>query len=251
MRRIVLAVLILSVVALGSTAARAQVTYSVLPTDRYYDGFDGTLFNKVALPVGATQVLFRVTGEIQTAGTGSSQNSPDGLNSAGNPSFNFTNTGAGGTYQGTHIGASTGIDPALFGVFFSPSFVGTPANSLNYRTDSGINPDPRTLSSYSPSVNQPFQIGDGYNQNNPFVTASDSNIPPGVQQVFNIPVGATFLLLGMGADPVLGDNFGGYTVHATYLPLASVPEPSTLLSAGVCVVLGLGYRLLRRPLHTR
>ncbi len=77
-----------------------------------------------------------------------------------------TNLNAGGTYMGTPIGGTTGDDPALFGVFFSPTFHGTPANSINYRSDSGITPDPRTLASYSPSLNQPFFIGDGYNQNN-------------------------------------------------------------------------------------
>src|SRR5208283_4251002 len=106
----------------------------------------------------------------------------DGLFADDTAHYNSTDTdydGAQGTYKGTPIGATTGIDPALFGVFFSPSFTGPVNNSLNFRSDSGLNPDPRTFLDYAPLLNQPFFIGDGYNTNNPYVTNVDSYIPPG------------------------------------------------------------------------
>ncbi len=209
-------------------------TLTTLPTDTYYDGSDGTLFNKVLLPAGATALQFSATGSVITAGGGPNL-SPDGLDSSGNAEFNFTGNRFAGTYQGTPIGSTTGTDPALFGVFFSPSFVGTPADSLNYRSDSGITPDPRTLSSYSPSLNQPFFIGDGLTGNNAFGAS-----PSGAFQTFNIPAGATYLLLGSGADPVLGDNSGpGYSAVVFDNSSTSVPEPGTLaLLAGAGVTVG-------------
>ena len=140
------------------------------------------------------------------------------------------------------MGRTTGNDPALYGIFFNPSFAGTPADSLDYRTP--INPDQRLLSSYSPSVNQPFEIGDGLNQNNvPGVTA-------GTAQTFNIPTGATELLLGIGPDNNLNDNAGlGYDVTVTVASQgAAVPEPSTiaLFGLGIACVAGFGLCPRRR-----
>jgi hypothetical protein len=208
----------------GAAAVRAG-TVHVKPTDTYYDGSDGTLFPEIPLPAGATQMMFEATRAIETAGSGSMPASPDGLDINGNAPFNFTNTRFSGTYQGTPVGSTTGIDPALFGVFFNPNFTGTPADSENFRSDA--TPDLRILPSYSPSVNQPFFIGDGFTNNDPL------GVPPsGTQQVFNIPIGAKFLLLGIGADIVLSDNFGpGFDVTITS---NAVPEPSSL------VLLGLG-----------
>lgn len=221
-------------------------TLSVSPTDDYYDGSGGTLFSAVALPTGATALQFLVTGSMYTDANTSNLEGPDGLNATGSPPYNWTGTSFNGTYNGTPVGSTTGIDPALFGVFFNPNFTGTPQDSDNYRSDSGISPDPRTLSSYSPSVNQPFFIGDGLDQNNDY-----GAIPLGNAQTFNIPVGATELLLGIGADVNLGDNGGnGYSAQVfDNSPLAaSAPEPAsvTLLGIGAAVMAGGAWRRRQR-----
>jgi len=175
--------------------------------DTFYDGSDGTLFVKIPLPAGATRLQFRVTGGIITDGS-LQYGSADGLYQNGQTPYNFTGTKWAGTYEGVPVGATSGIDPALFGMFFSPSFSGVPADSANYRSDSGIIPDPRTLLEYSPSVNQPFCIGDGYTNNNAFSLSAvqDGYVPPGSIQTFDIPSGATYLLLGIAADINLADN---------------------------------------------
>ena len=105
------------------------------------------------------------------------------------------------------MGRTTGNDPGLYGIFFNPSFAGTPADSLTYLN--GVTPDQRTLSTYSPSVNQPFFIGDGLDHNNKL-----GGVATGNPQIFNIPAGATELLLGIGPDNNLSDNGGpGYDVR--------------------------------------
>ena len=209
----------------------------------YYDASDGTRFVGIALPAGATALQFRATGGVITDNS-NKLGSADGLYSNGQPPYNFTGTHFGGTYQGIAIGSSTGIDPSLFGVFFSPTFSGTPQDSLNFRSDSGTVPDPRTLATYSPTVNQPFYIGDGATGNNAFSTSADTYIPPGTIQTFQIPTGAQFLLLGIGADIQLNDNSDvagdvtGFRVHV--YDNAPVPEATTTASFGLLLALGLG-----------
>ena len=209
----------------------------------YYDGSDGVLSTKVALPAGATQLQFRATGGVITDGT-QQLASADGLYTSGQTPYNFTNTHFGGTYQGTPVGTTTGIDPALFGVFLSSSIGGSPDNSVNYRSDSLILPDPRTLTAYSPTLNQPFWIGDGYDMNNPFVTNSDAFVPPGTNQTFNIPAGASYLLLGIGADIELSDNQNagvGPTAFTVHVFDNVVPEPATwILMSMVIAVMACG-----------
>jgi hypothetical protein len=221
---------------------------TVKGTDTYYDGSNGSLFMMVPLPSGASALQFRVTGVVTTDGTDRPA-SADGLYADGRPPYNFSNTRFLGTYQGVPIGSTTGIDPALFGVFFSPDFTGTPADSLNYRSDSGIDPDPRRLPFYTPSVNQPFWIGDGYDSNNPFETFDDDYVPPGMNQTFFIPDGATFLLLGIGADPDLSDNqpLFHFKVHVfDNSGNRPNPEPASWALLGLGGLSLLGYAL-RRP----
>jgi hypothetical protein len=206
----------------------------------FYDSSDGVLSTKVALPPGATKLQFRATGGVITDGT-QQLASADGLYASGQTPYNFTNTHFGGTYQGTPVGSTTGIDPALVGVFFSSSIGGTPDDSVNYRSDSGILPDLRTLAAYSPTLNQPFWIGDGYDMNNPFVTNSDAFVPPGTNQTYNIPAGAGYLLLGIGADIVLSDNQNagvGPTAFTVHVFDNAVPEPATwiLMSIAIAVI---------------
>ena len=209
----------------------------------YYDSSDGTLFAKIALPTGATALQFRATGGVITDSS-NQLGSADGLYANGQTPYNFTATRFGGTYQGTTLGSTTGIDPAVFGVFFSPAFTGPPQDSINYRSDSGLTPDPRTLTNYAPTVNQPFYIGDGYTGNNAFSTNADTYIPSGTIQTFQVPTGAQFLLIGIGADIELGDNqdasndVTGYKVHV--YDNAPVPEASTTVSFGLLLALGFG-----------
>jgi hypothetical protein len=215
--------------------------FHVSPFNTYYDQFTGgnggTLFTAAALPAGATALQFSATGSVITfPGPGGTPFGPDGFSTTGGTGFSFTNspTAGGGTYLGTRVGATTGNDPALYGIFFNPSFTGTPANSLNYLN--GVTPDQRTLSTYSPSLNQPFFIGDGLDQNN------NLGVTGGNPQTFNIPAGATELLLGIGPDNNLNDNAGlGFDVRvfdnagSQVLP-PGVPEPGTLALLG----LGIG-----------
>ena len=212
--------------------------------DTFYDGSDGIRFSKVALPAGATKLQFRVTGGVITDGS-LQYGSADGLYQDGRTPYNFTGTKWAGTYEGVPVGATTGIDPALFGMFFSPSFSGTPADSENFRSDSGITPDPRTRLEYFPAVNQPFWIGDGFSNNNPFSlsAAGDDYIPSGFIQTFDIPSGAAYLLLGISADDNLSDNqdignsTSAFRVHVfddstatNGTPMTALIEPSVQVS---------------------
>jgi hypothetical protein len=185
--------------------------------DTYYDGNNGTTFTAVPLPLGASRLQFRVTGGVTTDPTVTVA-SADGLYADGTAPYDDVDTdygGRDGTYLGVPVGATTGIDPALFGVFFNPNFVGVPQDSLDFRATSGILPDPRTLPSYAPFLNQPFYIGDGYTSNNDYVTNSDSLVPHGTNQTFTIPAGATYLLLGIGADVNMMDNRSSFDTNST------------------------------------
>ena len=185
--------------------------------DTYYDGNNGTTFIAVPLPLGASRLQFRVTGGVSTDRTVTLA-SADGLYADGVAPYDDVDTDYGGNdgaYLGIPVGATTGIDPAFFGVFFNPDFVGAPQDSLDFRANSGILPDPRTLPSYAPFLNQPFYIGDGYTSNNNYATNSDSLVPHGTNQTFTIPAGATYLLLGIGADVNMADNRSAFYTNST------------------------------------
>lgn len=209
----------------------------------YYSGSDGTLFVKVPLPTNATQLQFRVTGGCITD-SALRYASADGLYNNSQTPYNFSHTTFGGNYQGVPLGATSGIDPALFAVFFSPSFTGIPNDSENFRSDNGITPDPRKRDANTPDLNQPFYVGDGYDSNNPFTTDSDTYVPPGSIQTFTIPPGATYLLLGIGADIQLNDNqdatgsASAFRVHifdnsnsaSTGIPVSALIAPAVRVS---------------------
>jgi hypothetical protein len=224
--RVPLAIVLGSVIGVVATAGKVHAgSYTVSPLADYYDGF-GNAPTVVALN-GATALQFQVTGGVSTDGSGRLA-SPDGLYSDGSTPYNSSNVGSGGTHNGVSIGATTGVDPALFGVFFSPSFVGTAPNSDNYRSDAS--PDIRGLLSYSPLLNQPFFIGDGYTGLEAYGAPSTGSL-----QTFHVPAGAQFLLLGIGADTFIPDNGGpGLTVN-----VLSIPEPSSLMLGGTAAWIGL------------
>ncbi len=216
--------------------------------ETFYDGSDGVIFSKVPLPRGATALQFRVTGGVDTDGSWRVC-SADGLSASGTVLYNFTATSWAGTYQGIPVGSTTGIDPGLFGVFFDPLSGGTPANSENFRGDSGIVPDPRRRLFYAPSVNQPFWIGDGYDSNNRFITAGDALLPGGTIQTFNIPIGATYILLGIGADDRMSDNVNGpnsvgFRVHVfDDSPLTNATPEILEQPVGLTAYVGMTVRL--------
>jgi len=200
----------------------------------YYDGSNGILFTAVALPTNATAMEFVVTGACSTFG--GTLASPDGFTSSGSVPFTHQNTKYSGTYLGSALGTTTGDDPCLFGVFFKAGAAAV--NSLDYRNN--VNPTFLTQSSYAPAINQPFFIGDGLDQNNNFGATQN-----GQQQVFNIPAGAQFLLLGVGADDNMSDNSNptGQTSAFHVQVLDNVPEPA---SAGLLVAPAAGMMLRRR-----
>ena len=215
----------------------------VQAADTYYDGNNGTLFVAVPLPAGATHMQFRVTGGVITDSS-EKLASADGLYANLQTPYNWTATTFNtSTYHGVPIGATTGVDPALFGIFFNPSFSGTAPNSANYRSDNGYTPDPRTLLAYNPQVNQPFYIGDGYDTNNAFVTNVDAYIPPGTIQTYTIPAGATELILGIGADPDMADNVNASNTNSAFLvhvydDSAAPPVISSVAGNGAAALAG-------------
>lgn len=209
---------------------------AVQAMDTFYDGANGTRFVAVALPTNISRMQFRVTGGVITDSS-SRYASADGLYANGQTPYNFSGTLWSGTCQGTPVGSTTGIDPAVFGVFFNPAFSGTASNSLNYRSDSGIIPDPRSLLLYEPSLNQPFYIGDGYDSNNAFASNIESYIPPGTNQTYVIPSGATHLLLGISADINMDDNRNASDTNSAFLvhvfdDRQSAPVISSIVSPG-------------------
>ena len=215
----------------------------------FYDSNNGVLAPEIDIqPIitsGVTQLVFSFSGGVVTDGS-MQLASADGLYSNGTAPYNFYCTNYGtGTYLGVSIGCSTGIAPALMGVFFSSTFVGTGTASADYRSTTSSNQVPSTdnreQTTYSPLLNQPFWIGDGYTGNDPY-----GQPVSGTQQVFNIPNGALYLLLGIGADINMADNQNSAVGPTEFSGGGtSVPEPATL------VLMGLGFAGLvvtrRRP----
>ncbi len=199
----------------------------------------GNLPGFIALGSGATSVTFSsVTGSIACGGEGcitvngfGNYNDPDGAGAAVSTS---SNTGAGSI-----SGITAPAAGYLVGVFVAsggPS--GSAPIALNYTTTSST-----SSGSYSPLLDQTFFIGDG-------LTGDQT----GSQQVFNVPVGAVSLYLGIsdapgynGSPGAYGDNSGTYTaiytVHSAVV--TGTPEPASLL----LLVLGFSGLLLVRVLR--
>jgi PEP-CTERM motif len=107
--------------------------------------------------------------------------------------------------------------------------------TLAYGTPGGLS---TSSTSYSPLVDQVFFIGDGF-----------TGTGTGTQQVFNIPVGATELVLGIpdagfynGPPGAYQDNSGQFVV--TFSISSAVPEPSTwaMMILGFAGIGAMTYR---------
>jgi len=127
------------------------------------------------------------------------------------------------------VGGISGIeapgDGYLTGVFLGPAGPSGPAPvALNFTGSGGT-----SFASLNPLIDQVFFIGDGLTEDG-----------TGTGQVFNVPEGATELVLGIsdacgyqgGGPSCYGDNVGSYTVDYTLVgdppPAPSaVPEPSS------------------------
>ena len=228
-------------VALSETAQAAPYLIPGLTIDArqtFYDRNDGVLAPKIDLQTliasGITQLIFSFSGGVITDGS-LNLASADGLYSTGVAPYNFNCTNFGtGTYQGVSVGCSTGIDPAVMGVFFSPSFIGSAPPSDDYRSSTGSNQnsatDNREKASYSPLLNQPFWIGDGWSGNDAYGQPLS-----GAQQVFDIPTGAKYLLLGIGADIKMADNQNSAAGPTQFTGGGNIPEPTSL----ALIMLGL------------
>ena len=230
----------------SATSSVALAAVSVDPLATFYDGSDAAVGPTVVnLSAGTTSIKVSVTGSVVTDNSSplNPAASADGLAGDGSAPFNFTNTNFGngpglGRHNGVPIGGTTGIDPALFGIFFSPSFAGVAPDSLNFRFDEGL--ANLSLTSQSPALNQPFFIGDGFTGNLNFGGATS-----GTQQTFFVPAGATQLLLGIGADDFLQDNIGpGFAVEITSVPL---PAALPLFALGIAGLARHRRRRANRP----
>lgn len=234
----------LAALTMGLCAATSNASPYLIPGltvdahQTYYSSSNGTLAPAIDIrPLisgGVTQLIFSFAGGVVTDGS-MRLASPDGLYSDGTAPYNFFRTTFGGAYAGVPIGATTGIDPALMGVFFDPTFAGPPLESLDYRSFAA--PDHRTDAAYSPAVNQPFWIGDGFTGNNAY-----GHPVTGIQQIYNIPAGAQFLLLGIGADVNMADNENGAVGPTSFTPAIPEPETYAMLMAGLGLLGFLGRR---------
>lgn len=183
----------------------------------------------------ATSYTFSTTGTITLNG-GGNYNDADGANAAVSSSSNSGTSMIGGI---TAPGAGY-----LVGVFGGAS--NAPGAATNYLAAGA-----ESMTSYSPTLNQAFFIGDG-------LTGDGT----GSLQTFYVPTGATYLYLGIsdaggynGAPGSYGDNFGSYSVNYTATsatptptPTSTTPEPSSLvlLGTGVLSAAGAVRRRVRR-----
>jgi hypothetical protein len=194
-------------------------------------GAGGTL--PVAISVtGVSSLQFLATGSVVLNLTsGDNSNDPDGVGAAPGSSNNSgTGIYAGITapYAGYLTGLFTGSD----------SSAGTPTS---YTLAS------EGASSFSPSQNQAFFIGDG-------LTGDGT----GAEQTFYVPTGATTLYLGIsdacgysGGPSCYGDNAGSFSVSYTTVASgtpSTTPEPSSLvlLATGLASAAATARRKYRK-----
>lgn len=159
-----------------------------------------------AAGAGLVLTFSSVTGDVMLdSGTGNHLNDPDGIGSASGINVN--------SFDGIS-GIMANNAGFLAGVFLGLS---APHNPVPLRLDfTTIN---TSFTSLSPQLDQVFFIGDG-------LTGDGT----GTVQQFNVPVGATRLVLGLVDAPGYSGDPGGYSDNlgsftATFI--LTVPEPST------------------------
>lgn len=162
------------------------------------------------------------------------------FNGFGPPFFGPSGNGSAGSNLTSLDGISGYLGPQgpLAGVFLDDSIPNgnSPPPTLNF-TPGGLGTD---FLSLTPLLGQVFYIGDGVTSGGEF-------------QTFIAPTGATRLFLGIpdgfgfgGAPGAYDDNDGSYQVRIGINQIPSaVPEPSTLIAAGIAVLFGLGRHCRR------
>jgi hypothetical protein len=226
-----------SVLAVGVANA---ASVSVLGTDVVYcpgnltcaTNAGGTVPGAVINVVGVSSLQFLATGSVVLNLTsGDNSNDPDGVGAAPGSSYN--------TGTGIYAGISAPYAGYLTGLFTgSDTATGTPTS---YTLAS------EAASSFSPSQNQAFFIGDG-------LTGDGT----GAEQTFYVPTGATTLYLGIsdscgygGGPSCYGDNGGSFSVSYTTVASgtpSTTPEPSSLvlLATGLASAAAAARRKYRK-----
>jgi len=172
---------------------------------------------------GLVLIFTSVTGSvIFDSGSGNHVNDPDGVGSASGIDVNSfdgvsgTVANTAGFLAGVFLGATEPSDPAPLRLDFT--MIGTSFTSL------------------SPQLNQVFFIGDG-------LTGDGT----GSMQQFNVPTGATRLVLGFVDAPNYHGDPGGFSDNTgSFSATFSIPEPSVFaLLLGGAGLLGLVGRRIR------
>lgn len=168
-------------------------------------------------------LIFSATGGVAVGPGVPATNTPDGVSN-----FSMTNYGDG-------ISAPTNVRvSALMGVFLGagdPTGGLTPAQ-LSFA--SGIN-----FASLTPGLSQIFFIGDGLTSSS-FVPSD----PPGAQQLFYVPAGATRLFLGTSDGFGWFNNGGSFRVEVSIDDGGPIPVPAPPTLA--LLLMGLGATWLAR-----
>jgi hypothetical protein len=171
---------------------------------------------------GLVLIFTSVTGSVTVDnGSGNHFNDPDGVGSASGIDVNSFGGISGivantaGFLAGVFLGPSEPSDPATLRLDFT--MIGTSFTSL------------------SPQLDQVFFIGDG-------LTGDGT----GTIQQFNVPTGATRLVLGLVDAPNYNGDPGGYGDNTgSFSATFSIPEPSVseLLFGGVGLLVLVGRRI--------
>jgi hypothetical protein len=229
----------------GMGAAKAT-TVTIQSTDAIFnyagvrpmDGFS-TQPTTTSITAGPGQVLTfsSVTGTVNLTESGPYAHGPDGGPSSP-PGSNPVNVlGAAGL-----SGSIASVSAPLFGVFLNGHE--TDPGHIAPATLSYLSPSDFTFASASPLDDQVFFIGDG-------LTGTGT----GATQIFNVPVDATGLVLGIvdaqnyfGVPGAYFDNAGSFT--ATFSLSSAVPEPSTwaMMILGFAGIGFMAYRRKSKPI---